>query len=183
MKWKIFSLIFLASTCWAESTKTTFNPFTGKLDFITKLDSTTVPSGSSNYIQNTPPQAQNASMNITGSATIASTSSFTPSVVSTQAFTVKDTGGNYIFRVDNTPAVSTDTLFGVTASTSTTWALGVATDTVTGPWALHVSSAGWVNLLGSDAPPNSQALCLLAGALGHCTSVVGIGGGCTCVTP
>lgn len=32
-------------------------------------------------------------------------------------------------------------------------------------------------------PPDSQALCIKTGTLGHCTSVVGVGGGCTCVAP
>jgi hypothetical protein len=68
MRWKIFSLIFLASTCLAESTKTTFNPFTGKLDFITKVDSTTLPGGSTQYIQNNPSTVQTATMSITGQA-------------------------------------------------------------------------------------------------------------------
>ena len=36
---------------------------------------------------------------------------------------------------------------------------------------------------GGGAPANSQALCLLSGQLGHCTSVVGVAGGCTCVAP
>lgn len=40
-----------------------------------------------------------------------------------------------------------------------------------------------MRIFGSGAPPNSQALCLLAGVLGHCTSVVGVGGGCTCAAP
>lgn len=37
----------------AEQTKLLYSPFTGKLDYITKLDSTTLPSGSTQYIQNT----------------------------------------------------------------------------------------------------------------------------------
>jgi hypothetical protein len=40
-----------------------------------------------------------------------------------------------------------------------------------------------VTFSGGGAPPNSQALCLLGGQLGHCTGVVGVGGGCTCVAP
>lgn len=40
-----------------------------------------------------------------------------------------------------------------------------------------------LTITGSGAPPNSQALCLLAGSLGHCTSIVGVGGGCTCSVP
>jgi len=40
-----------------------------------------------------------------------------------------------------------------------------------------------VMFAGPSAPPNSQALCTLAGQLGHCTSIVGAGGGCTCVAP
>ena len=44
-------------------------------------------------------------------------------------------------------------------------------------------SIGTMAISGTVAPPNSQALCLLAGQLGHCTSVVGATGGCTCVAP
>lgn len=36
---------------------------------------------------------------------------------------------------------------------------------------------------GTGAPPNSFALCFLGGVLGHCSSAVGAGGGCTCSTP
>lgn len=36
---------------------------------------------------------------------------------------------------------------------------------------------------GSGAPPDSQALCLLNGQLGHCTTIVGATGGCTCSVP
>lgn len=36
---------------------------------------------------------------------------------------------------------------------------------------------------GATAPPDSQALCLLSGQMGHCTTVVGATGGCTCVVP
>lgn len=32
-------------------------------------------------------------------------------------------------------------------------------------------------------PPGGFALCVLNGSLGHCTSIVGVGGGCTCVSP
>ena len=42
---------------------------------------------------------------------------------------------------------------------------------------------GTMSVSGIVAPPNSQALCLLGGQLGFCSSVVGVGGGCTCVTP
>lgn len=52
MKWTVF-LIFLSVTSYAEQTKTVFNPFTGKLDYITVLSSSTLPSGSTQYIQNT----------------------------------------------------------------------------------------------------------------------------------
>lgn len=42
---------------------------------------------------------------------------------------------------------------------------------------------GTMTVSGATAPPNSQALCLSGGQLGHCTSVVGAAGGCTCVAP
>lgn len=35
------ALVFLTSSLWAEPTKTVFSPFTGKLDYITKIDSST----------------------------------------------------------------------------------------------------------------------------------------------
>lgn len=68
MKWLGLSLIFLAAPCLAESTKTVFSPFTGKLDFITKVDSTTLPGGSTQYIQNNPSSVQVATMSISGKA-------------------------------------------------------------------------------------------------------------------
>lgn len=47
MKWITALLILgVGSASFAESTKTVFNPFTGKLDFITKVDTGTVLSGS-----------------------------------------------------------------------------------------------------------------------------------------
>ena len=45
-------LLFSVSFADGEQTKTKFNPFTGKLDFITTLSSTPLPSGSTQYIQN-----------------------------------------------------------------------------------------------------------------------------------
>lgn len=48
---KCLLLLLLASSIHAETTKTVFNPFTGKLDFITTLSSTTLPAGSTFYIQ------------------------------------------------------------------------------------------------------------------------------------
>lgn len=44
-------------------------------------------------------------------------------------------------------------------------------------------NASTITLLGGGAPANGQALCLSNGHLGHCTSVVGVGGTCTCVAP
>ena len=43
---------FLACSALAEPVKTIFNPFTGKQDYITRVDSNTLPSGSTQYIQN-----------------------------------------------------------------------------------------------------------------------------------
>lgn len=42
---------------------------------------------------------------------------------------------------------------------------------------------GTMTISGTTAPPNSQALCLSAGSLGHCTDAVSATGSCTCVTP
>lgn len=54
MKKLIFlGLLLTSSFGFAEPTKTIFNPFTGKLDYITKMSSSTLPSGSTQYIQNT----------------------------------------------------------------------------------------------------------------------------------
>lgn len=43
----------IADVCRAEQTKFIYNPFTSKLDAITALSSSTLPSGSTQYIQNT----------------------------------------------------------------------------------------------------------------------------------
>lgn len=67
MKW-LFLLLFLSVPASAEQTKTTFNPFTGKLDYITVLSSNTLPAGSTQYIQNNPVDVQEATMTITGKA-------------------------------------------------------------------------------------------------------------------
>lgn len=40
-----------------------------------------------------------------------------------------------------------------------------------------------IEVAGSGAPPNSQALCFSSGQLGHCTTVVSSSGGCTCSVP
>lgn len=57
---------------------------------------------------------------------------------------------------------------------------------------LHMSSGTFtidgntspaITIKGSGAPPDSMTLCLVNGALGHCTSVVSISGGCTCTVP
>lgn len=53
-------LTILSSSASAETLKTVFNPFTGKFDYITRLDSTTLPSGSTFYIQNTQSLQNNA---------------------------------------------------------------------------------------------------------------------------
>lgn len=44
---KFFFILLLTSVCSAESTKTIFNPFTQKLDYITRIDTGTVINGSS----------------------------------------------------------------------------------------------------------------------------------------
>lgn len=45
----------------------------------------------------------------------------------------------------------------------------------------NVSPAMIIN--GAGAPPDTYALCLSGGALGHCTSIIGAGGSCTCSVP
>lgn len=78
-----------------------------------------------------------------------------------------------------------DTLF-----ISGTQLVGIGTSTPA--TLLHISSGTFtidgnvspaITIVGSGAPPNSQALCLLSGSLGHCTTVVGVTGGCTCSVP
>lgn len=46
----------------------------------------------------------------------------------------------------------------------------------------NYSEAG-VFFTGTGAPPDGFALCLDGGRLGHCTSIVGVTGGCTCTVP
>lgn len=46
-------LIGFSTISLAEQLKTVYNPFTGKLDYITALSSSSLPSGSTQYIQNT----------------------------------------------------------------------------------------------------------------------------------
>jgi hypothetical protein len=51
MKKYVLAVLLLASPALAEPTKTVYNVFSGKLDFITKVDSSTLPSGSTQYVQ------------------------------------------------------------------------------------------------------------------------------------
>lgn len=44
-------------------------------------------------------------------------------------------------------------------------------------------TAGDLAFSGTGAPTASQALCIVGGILGHCTTVVGASGGCTCTAP
>lgn len=50
--------LFFGCLARAETTKTVYNPFTGRLDYITALTSSTVPSGSTQYVQITPSAEQ-----------------------------------------------------------------------------------------------------------------------------
>ena len=60
------ALLFLSASAslLAETTKQTFNPLTGKFDLITVLSSSTLPSGSTFYIQNTSNLQTGAGFNI-----------------------------------------------------------------------------------------------------------------------
>jgi len=62
-----------------------------------------------------------------------------------------------------------------------------SSETVFGPFGANTLSLNGtspaITINGSGAPPDSQALCLLTGQLGHCTTVVGSSGGCTCSVP
>lgn len=114
------------------------------------------------------------------------TSSFTiiqPTVKSTSTFQVKDVVGRPVLWVDTSEPLSTSSAWSVVASTSQGYALSLSTATPTNQYVLQVSTSGATIWKGTDVPADSQALCLLGGHLGHCTSVVGAGGGCTCVVP
>lgn len=62
-------MVMMSSISKAERLKQIFNPAFGGGDFYTQLDSTTLPSGSTQYIQNNPSSVQTATMTITGPAT------------------------------------------------------------------------------------------------------------------
>lgn len=69
-------------------------------------------------------------------------------------------------------------------STSSVNAFSISTNSITGTHLIDISTNTAITFrAGSGVPPNSQALCLSGGQLGHCTSVVGAGGGCTCSAP
>ncbi len=44
-------------------------------------------------------------------------------------------------------------------------------------------NASTFSFTGAGSPADSKALCIVGGLLGHCTTVVGATGGCTCVAP
>jgi hypothetical protein len=70
-KSKLFLLLTLcASTASSEQLKTVYNPWTGKQDYITKLSSTTLPTGSTHYVQTNPASQQTTQFN-TSSGTVA----------------------------------------------------------------------------------------------------------------
>lgn len=80
-------LLFTASLCQAESTKPSYNPLTGRFDYITRVDSTSIPSGSTQYIQNTSALQSGATFYVS-SGTIATALTITPitnSVLATNA--------------------------------------------------------------------------------------------------
>lgn len=65
----LFAWVSLAVSVQAEQVKTRFNSCTGCSDFITKLDSTTLPSGSTVYVQTNPASQQSTAFN-TSSGTV-----------------------------------------------------------------------------------------------------------------
>ena len=96
-----------------------------------------------------------------------------------------------------TEGTSDDLMFGFVASgvermriKSTNGNVGIGT---TSPATkLHMSSGTFtidgnvspaMTVKGSGAPPDGYALCLSGGSLGHCTTIVGVGGACTCSVP
>jgi hypothetical protein len=79
MRTRNWWLLFFAPlmTAYAEPTKTVYNPFSGRPDYITRLDSGTLPSGSTQYIQNTATLQSGAQFN-TSSGTVGELAVSTP---------------------------------------------------------------------------------------------------------
>lgn len=63
---KFFFILLLTSTCSAETTKTLFNPFTQKLDYITAISTNVVISGSSFRTSDASNCLWDITVNITG---------------------------------------------------------------------------------------------------------------------
>ena len=108
----------------AESVKTIFNPFSGKLDFITTLSSTTLSSGSTHYIQNQTAAQDNSHFNVSsgnvrGSLT-ASTVTITGNAFSVGGSSFTISGGSatvaYGLTVNSLVALSTVSVMGQDAS-------------------------------------------------------------------
>ena len=120
---------------------------------------------------------------ISGVNTFTSSSTiFAASVKSSSTFQVIDTNAVPVLWIDNSPSKATDATWNVIASTSQGYAIQVSTSSAP-PYVVQISTSGATFFRGTDVPANSQALCFLGGQLGHCTSTVGIAGGCTCVAP
>lgn len=95
-------LLLLASLVAAEPVKTIFNPFSGKLDFITQVTSGTLPSGSTYYIQNSLNAQPDSHFNVS-SGTVRGALT-----VSTLTVTGKDSSG---FSLKLTSGVYSDGVF------------------------------------------------------------------------
>ena len=76
--------------------------------------------------------------------------------------------------------------FGTDTSGNFVWTAGLF-DSAAGTVRMTLTQAGGVSIgtvtISATSPPQSQALCLVGGVLGHCNSVVGATGGCTCAAP
>ena len=100
--------------------------------------------------------------------------------ISSGAYSAQNNGGSNYNQAANTSLL-------IDGNATTAFQVGNSSFTIT-PSAVTVGAGMTVNIgtmtiSATTAPPNSQALCLSSGQLGHCTSVVGVTGGCTCVAP
>lgn len=112
-----FLYLFLVSgIAKAETLKLVPNPFTGKLDYITKLSSTTIPTGSTNYVQTNPSSKQTTAVSITNAgidsitATAFNTTATSMTVTKPLNYTQATSGG--IGYVNSNKLVIFDGLFG-----------------------------------------------------------------------
>lgn len=129
MKWIFLSLgiiFFYSNLLQASNYKNIFNPLSGKFDAVNNLSSSTLPSGSTNYIQNNPIGVQVATFSvqsgtITGSAYFASQSGNVAIGVSTASEKLHVQGNNYTSGefIEGTGSPSQTGTFGLTVINKT----------------------------------------------------------------